>query len=171
MPQHNSLRRENSPPRLTKGLYSHRLRSAVSGGMAHSCVGQARTAETELVSVDTRTYRFESSESIHPSQDLARAERIVNRLPQEMTSKYALRKPLVIALERASKDCVIASFLDSDSHMSGNTPSDAISELLVWMGEEYEDLDRADPNELSYPSIRKREVLREYLTRTGHGAA
>ena len=139
--------------------------------MALSCTGSAKSSQAEAVSIDTRAYRFESSESTHPSQDLARADRIVNRLPQEMTSKYALRKPMMIALERASKDCVIASFLDSDSHMSGNTPSDAINELLVWMGEEYDDLDRADPNELSYPSIRKREVLREYLTRTGHGAA
>ena len=88
-----------------------------------------------------------------------------------MAARYALRKPLVIELERVSKDCVIASFLDSDSHMSGNTPSDAINELLVWMGEEYDDLDRLDPDELSYPSIRKREVLREYLVRTDYGPA
>ncbi len=78
---------------------------------------------------------------------------------------------MVIALERISKDCVIASFLDSDSHMSGNTPSDAINELLIWMGEEYDDLDGPNPNELSYPSIRKREALREHLTRADHGSA
>lgn len=123
------------------------------------------------MSNDTRVYRFESSASIHPSQDLARADRIVNRLPQEMSSRYVLRKPMVIALERISKDCVIASFLDSDSHMSGNTPSDAINELLVWMGEEYDELDRLDPDDLGYPSIRKREVLREYLTRSDDGPA
>ena len=78
---------------------------------------------------------------------------------------------MVIALERISKDCVIASFFDSDSHMSGHSPSDAINELLVWMGEEYDDLDRPDSDELSYPSIRKREVLREYLSRTDYGPA
>lgn len=72
---------------------------------------------------------------------------------------------MVVELERTSKDCVIASFFDSDSHMSGHTPSDATNELLVWMGEEYDDLDRAESGELSYPSIRKRAVLREYLTR------
>ena len=78
---------------------------------------------------------------------------------------------MVIALERSSKDCVIASFVDSDSHMSGNTPSDAINELLIWMGEEYDDLDGFNPNELSYPSIRKREALRKHLMRAHHGSA
>lgn len=77
----------------------------------------------------------------------------------------------MIELERTAKDCVIASFFDSDSHMSGNTPPDAINELLVWMGEEYDDLDRVEPDELSYPSIRKRAVLREYLRRIDHESA
>lgn len=169
--QDDPLPRGNIPQRFERWLYSHRLRSAVSVGSANECVGPNKSAETQSDSIDTRVCRFESSESIHPSQDLARADRIVNRLPHEMASRYVLRKPIVIELERTSKDSVIASFFESDSHMSGNTPSDAINELLVWMGEEYDDLDRADPDELSYPSIRKRAVLREYLTRVGPESA
>lgn len=165
MPQDNPLPRRNSPNRFETRLYSHRLRSAVSGDSVTEYVGSDKSTATGSESIDTRANRYESSESIHPSQDLARADRIVNRLPQEMASRYVLRKPMVIELERTSKDSVIASFFDSDSHMSGYTPSDAINELLVWMGEEYDDLDRAEPDELSYPSIRKRAVLREYLAR------
>ena len=158
----------STPQRSKASLYSHRLRSAISGDSASERVVPDKSAQTESESINTRAHRFESSESIHPSQDLARADRIVNRLPQEMASRYELRKPMVIELERTSKESVIASFFESDSHMSGYTPSDAINELLVWMGEEYDDLDRADPDELSYPSIRKRAVLREYLKRVGY---
>ena len=121
MPRDN-LSRRTKPSRFTRGLYSHRLHSAISRDSAPTCIGPSTNAATESLSIDSRGDRFESSESLHPSRDLARADRIVNRLPDEMADRYALRKPLVIELERIAKDCVIASFLDSDSHMSGKHP-------------------------------------------------
>ena len=123
------------------------------------CIDSGGSAESEAVAIDARAHFFESSQPIHPSQDLARADRIVNRLPREMATRYALGKPMVVALERIFTGCVFAGFLDSDSHMSGISPPGAINERLVWMGEEY-------VRRLSEPT---KEPLKERIRRIAAG--
>ena len=145
---------------------SQRIRSAASqdlGPVLHVIGAPGRTAE--LVVANIPLGRFDSSDPMHPSQDLARAHRIIDRLPSELASLYILKKPLILEFERVSTDCVVASFPESDSWMSGDDQNHAEEELLTWMTEELQDLDESDPGDIHGTPSRKRKVLREYLER------
>ena len=108
---------------------------------------------------------FQLSNPIHPSYDLARSIKVVNSLPEGLSSTYMLRKPLIVELERVSKEYVVASFLESDSHMAGNDERDAINELLGWMSEEYEGIVNSTQDDLDFRSLKKRAALSEYLSK------
>lgn len=120
----------------------------------------------EFVAANTDSGHVDSSDPMHPSQDLARAHRIVDRLPSEVASQYILKKPLILEFERVSWDCVVAFFPESDSWMSGDNQDHAEEELLIWMTEELQDLDKSDPSSIRDALSRKRRVLNEYLERT-----
>ena len=146
---------------------SQRIRSAASQDLDrvfHVTSAPGRTAD--FVAVNSPLCRLESSDPMHPSQDLARAHRVIDTLPSELASQYILRKPLVLEFERVSKDCVVASFPESDSWMSGDNQDHAEDELLIWMTEELQDLDKSEPSDIRGVPSQKRRVLREYLERT-----
>ena len=114
---------------------------------------------------------FELSDPpLHPSKNLARAHRIVSTLPQELVKQgYVLKRPLVVDLECVSKGNVVASFYDSDSHMSGSNQDIAIKELIIWMADEYADLRAMDPDAFVYPLRSKWKALEAHLARIEHG--
>jgi hypothetical protein len=146
---------------------SQRIRSAASQDLdrvLHVTVAPGRTSE--LVAANIPLGRLESSDPMHPSQDLARAHRIIDRLPPELASQYILKKPLILEFERVSRDCVVASFPKSDSWMSGDNQDHAEEELLIWMTEELQDLDKSDPSNTRNALSKKWRVLHEYLERT-----
>lgn len=164
-----------SPP-SERGLHSHRIQLAdplhstivYTDGVNGQVPFEAAAANGEYM-MDS----FELSEPpLHPSSDLARAHRIVTTLPEELTAQnYALRMPLEVDLEYVSRGHVVASFHDSDSHMSGNDQDDAIKELTVWMAEEYARLRKRDPNDFGYSLLRKWKALDAHLARTDHTSA
>lgn len=127
--------------------------------------GPGRTGE--FVAANADSGHVDSSDPMHPSQDLARAHRIVDRLPSELASQYILRKPLILEFERVSRDCVVAFFPESDSSMSGDDQDHAEEELLIWMTEELQDFDESDPSGIHTALSKKRRVLHEHLERTG----
>ena len=114
---------------------------------------------------------FEQSDPpLHPSKNLARAHRIVSTLPEELVKQgYVLTRPLVVDLECVSKGNVVASFYDSDSHMSGSNQDDAIRELMSWMADEYADLRAMDPDTFVYPLRSKWKALDAHLAKIDYG--
>lgn len=145
---------------------SQRIRSATSqdlGPALYVAGASGRTAE--FIATNSSVGRLDSSDPMHPSQDLARAHRIIDTLPAELASQYSLKKPLIVEFERVSKDCVVASFPESDSWMSGDNQDHAEEELLIWMTEELQDLDKSDPGDSDSTPSEKWRVLHEYLER------
>lgn len=145
---------------------TQRIRSAASQDLdpvLYLAGAPGRTAE--FVAANTSLGRLDSSDPMHPSQDLARAHRIIDRLPAELASHYILKKPLIVEFERVSKDCVVASFPESDSWMSGDNQDHAEEELLIWMTEELQDLDESDPGDIGHEPSEKWRVLHQYLER------
>jgi len=114
---------------------------------------------------------FELSDPpLHPSKNLARAHRIVSALPKELVKQgYVLKRPLVVDLECVAKGNVVASFYDSDSHMSGSNQDDAIRELMIWMADEYADLRSMDPEAFVYPLRSKWKALDAHLAMNDYG--
>ena len=141
-------------------MFSHHLQDVGEVPLSGFVIDRSPTTGNEI---NRSKYSSQASESLHLSLDLARATRIVNSLPAELESRYLLRKPLVVELKRVSMDSFVASFPDSDSHMSGDGQDDAIKELLCWMVEEYEDIESSGSHE---SELVKLDVLREYLDRT-----
>ena len=145
---------------------SQRIRSAASQYLNPVLYTTGVPGQTgELVAVNTHLGHLDSSDPLHPSQDLARAHRIIDTLPSELASQYILKKPLVLEFERVSRDCVVASFPDSDSWMSGDNQHHAEEELLIWMTEELQYLDKSNPIDIHGALSPKQKVLHEYLER------
>lgn len=145
---------------------SQRIRSATSQDLGPVLyVAGATGRSAEFVAANSSVGRLDSSDPMHPSQDLARAHRIIDTLPSELASQYILKKPFILEFERVSKDCVVASFPESDSWMSGDNQDHAEEELLIWMTEELQDLEESDPGGIGSTPSEKWRVLHKYLER------
>ena len=154
-------------------LHSHRIQFAdpMSATIRYAYAVNGKTpSEIEAANGDYMMDRFELSEPpLPPSSDPAKARRIVTALPDELAERnFILRKPLEIDLEVVSRGNVVASFRDSESHMSGADQDDAIRELTIWMAEEYANLSSRDPSSFGYPLRKKWKALNTHFATAGH---
>ncbi len=125
----------------------------MSAVLANSCV----IAVTPAVGAQSRQQIYSSLFAGEHSSPLIQPF-LINRLPD---SSYKLTAPVVISVEHAQQG-FIASFDAANVHMSGDTPREAIENVLCLMIDLF-DTFSANEEALGKEPRRQLDVLRSYI--------